>query len=144
MKKGLFCVPAALALACCSCGNGLAPVAGTVTYKGAPAAGATVHFRRAGVGPLNEQAVMGIVQGDGSFALVCGAAGPGAPPGDYDVFVEWRQGPALAAAARHSRGDPRRKPPDRLKGRYADPKHPRLHAAIRAGANHLPPFELTD
>jgi hypothetical protein len=144
MRKGLFGAVAALALASCSCGNGLSPVSGTVTYKGAPAVGASVHFRRTGVGPLNEQTVMGIVQGDGTFTLVCGAQGPGAPAGEYDVLVEWRQGAGPAKAQGHGRGDPRRKPADRLKGRYADPKRPRFHAVIRAGANHLPPFELTD
>ncbi|HZY83325.1 MAG TPA: hypothetical protein VFE78_00730 [Gemmataceae bacterium] len=144
MRKGLFGAAAALALACCSCGNGLSPVSGTLTYRGAPAAGATVHFRRTGADPLNEQSVMGIVQADGTFTLVCGAQGPGAPPGEYEVLIEWRQGPSPAGAARHGRGDPRRNPADRLKGRYADPKRPRFHAVIRAGANHLPPFELTD
>lgn len=144
MRKGLFCAAAALALACCSCGNGLHPVSGTVTYKGAPAAGASVHLRRTGADPLNEQSVMGIVQGDGSFTLVCGALGQGAPPGEYDVLIEWRQGTGPAKAPGHGRGDPRRKPPDRLKGRYADPKRPRFHAVIQAGANHLPPFNLTD
>ena len=34
--------------------------------------------------------------------------------------------------------------PDALKGRYADPKHPLLHATVEAKATNLPPFELTD
>ena len=34
--------------------------------------------------------------------------------------------------------------PDVLKGRYADPKRPLLHATVEAKATNLPPFELTD
>jgi hypothetical protein len=139
MKKVLWCVVAAEALAGASCGNAhnLNPVAGTVTYKGQPAAGAVVFFQRQGTDPMNEHLIMGIVQHDGSFSLVCGPHGAGAPPGEYDVLIEWKQ----------DRSQPKglaAKTQDRLKGRYADPKHPRLHAAVKAETNHLPPFELTD
>jgi hypothetical protein len=130
---------AVMAVSFTSCGkaNRLYPVFGTVTYKGAPAAGAAVFFHRQGADPMNEHAVMGIVQEDGSFTLVCGAAGQGAPPGQYDVLIEWKQdqnhGKGLAHKGR-----------DRLKGRYADRKHPRLHAVVNTESNHLSPFELTD
>jgi len=33
---------------------------------------------------------------------------------------------------------------DILKGRYADPKRPLLHATVEAKANNLPPFQLID
>ena len=47
MKKGLFCALVAFALASGSCSrNGLYPVAGKVTHKGDPAAGAVVYFHR--------------------------------------------------------------------------------------------------
>jgi hypothetical protein len=138
VKKGLFYATAALALACGSCGgNGLYPVSGRVTYKGDPAAGAVVHFRRAGADPMNEHAVMGIVQQDGSFTLVCGSLGPGAPPGDYDVLIEWRPSSNPARGLSH-------KGPDRLQGRYADSRRPLLRAAVKAETNHLPPFDLAD
>jgi hypothetical protein len=137
MKKRMLCATATLALACTSCGNGLYPVAGKVTYKGKPAAGATVFLRRQGGDPVNEHLIMGIVQGDGSFTLACGSVGPGAPPGEYDVLVEWKQG------SNQAKGRPQ-KGPDRLKGLYADPKHPRLHAVVKAETNQLPPIELTD
>ena len=93
MKKLVFCLTALLALTCASCGrkNNIFPVSGKVTYQGTPAAGATVIFHRQGGNPLNEHMVMGIVQEDGSFELVCGPLGKGAPPGDYDVLIEWRQ-----------------------------------------------------
>ena len=139
MKRLFGYVMALLPLACASCGNtsGLYPVSGTVTYKGKPAAGAAVFLQRKGSDLLNEHTIMGIVEEDGGFTLVCGSIGKGAPPGAYDVLIEWRQdlNPAKGLA---------RKGHDRLKGRYADPKRPRLQAVVKAETNHLPPFELTD
>lgn len=111
-----------------SAGNRLYPVSGTVTYKGAPAAGAVVEFRRPGSDPLTEQAIMGLVGQDGTFTIACGQLGTGAPPGEYDVLIKW---PDVPSGRR-----------DRNKERYADPKHPRLHAVVKAEANTLAPFEL--
>jgi hypothetical protein len=130
---------ALLAIACASCGNSncLYPVSGTVTYKGKPAAGAAVFFYRKGGDPMNEHAVMGIVQEDGSFTLVCGSLGNGAPPGEYDVLIAWKQDQNQGKGLAH-RGR------DRLKGRYADPKRPRLHAVVHAASNQLAAFELTE
>jgi hypothetical protein len=138
MRKSLFCAVAVCALACSSCGSsGLYPVSGLVTYKGQPAEGAVVFFRRTGADPLNEQTIMGIVRQDGSFTLVCGSMGEGAPPGEYAVLVEWRQ------SSNQAKGQAQ-KGPDRLEGRYADPNRPLLHAVIKAERNELAPFELTD
>jgi hypothetical protein len=137
VRKVFFYLTAALALTSVSCGNSvLSPVSGKVTYRGAPATGATVFFQRQGVDPLNEHLIMGLVQEDGSFELVCGSLGKGAPPGEYDVVIEWK--PVID----QRQGRPRHGP-DRLKGRYADPKHPLLHAVVKAEATTLPPFELT-
>ena len=127
----------ALALACASCGKNIYPVSGTVTHKGSPAAGAVVFFYRQGGSPANEPAIMGIVQEDGSFELMCGSLGKGAPPGDYDVVIEWKQ-VSVKGEGRPQRG------PDKLKGRYANPKHPLLRAKVEAKTNELPPFELTN
>jgi len=127
-------------LACGSCGqenNGLYPVWGEVTFRGSPAPGATVFFNRKDADPLKEQMIMGIVQEDGTFELVCGALGEGAPPGEYDVLIEWKE------ILGQSRGRAQRGP-DKLNGRFADPKHPRLHATIKAEPNELAPFDLTD
>jgi len=139
MKALLWCATAATGLACASCGNSsnLYPVSGAVNYKGAPAAGATVFFQRQGGDPMNEHVIMGIVQKDGSFALVCGSLGKGAPPGEYDVLVEWKQHLSQA------KGLPP-KAHDRLRGRYADRKNARFHAVVKAETNQLPLFELTD
>jgi len=139
MRKVVFCLAAALALTAVSCGNknNLYPVSGKVMYQGAPAAGAAVFFYRQGVDPMNEHMTMGLVQEDGSFELVRGSLGKGAPPGEYDVAIEWKQ------VFGQSKGRPQHGP-DKLQGRYADPKHPLLHATVEAKTNDLPPFELTD
>jgi hypothetical protein len=128
---------AALALACASCGKGnLHPVSGKVLVNGGPAAGAAVFFVRQGGDSMNDHLIMGIVQEDGSFELVCGPLGKGAPPGEYDVLIEWRR------SSGHGKGHSQHEP-DRLERRYADPKHPLLHATVKAGTNQLDPFELT-
>jgi len=139
VSKVVFSLTAALALACASCGNKnkIYPVSGKVAYNGAPASGAAVFFYRHGADPMNEHMVMGLVQEDGSFELVCGSLGKGAPPGEYDVVIEWKQ------VSGQSKGRPQHGP-DKLKGRYADPKHPLLHATVEAKATQLDPFELTD
>jgi hypothetical protein len=112
------------------------PVFGKVTCQGQPAAGAVVFFRRHGGSAASDPLIMGIVRENGGFELVCGSLGRGAPQGDYDVAIEWRQ------PSPH-RGGPSRAGPDRLAGRYADPSHPLLRARVVAGPNDLPPFELT-
>src|SRR5258707_15381005 len=106
-------------------------------YKGSPASSAVLFFFRQGRDSSNDPVIMSIVQEDGSFELVCGSLGKGAPPGEYDVVIEWKQ------ASHGSRGRPKHGP-DKLKGRYADPKHPLLHATVEAKTNNLPPFELAN
>ncbi len=139
MRKVFLCLTVSLALVCASCAgkDAVYPVSGKVTYKGVPAAGAVVTFHRRGGDSLADPTIMGVAQQDGSFEVVCGARGRGAPPGDYDVLIEWTR----------FTGPTNRRPqagPDILRGRFADPKNPRFHAEIKAGANKLPPFELTD
>jgi hypothetical protein len=125
----------------CSKPHGIYPVSGRVTYKGEPAAGALVFFHRQDADPAREQTMMAVVGNDGSFSLDCGALGKGAPPGQYIVLLRWKSDP--------SRPSPRSPTeaatlPDRLGGRYADPRHPLLHAVVRAETNILPPFELSE
>jgi hypothetical protein len=137
VRKVFSCVTVALALACVSCNKTIYPVSGKVTYNGSPASGAAVFFFLQGSDSVNEPAIMGIVQEDGSFELVCGSLGKGAPPGDYDVLIEWKQ-VSGQGQVRPQHG------PDKLKGRYADRKRPLLHAKVEARATDLPPFELMD
>jgi hypothetical protein len=138
VRKLLLCATAALACASCANKDHLYPVSGKVTYNGSPASGAAVYFHRRG-GPPAAPPIVGIVGEDGSFEVVCGSLGKGAPPGDYDVLVKWK-GTACACQGR-------RQPqigPDRLNGLYADPQHPLLHATVEVGRTELPPLELTD
>jgi hypothetical protein len=139
MRKVVLCLTAALVLASASCGNknNIYPVSGKVMCKASPASGATVFFTRKGGDTMNDHMIMGIVQEDGSFELVCGSLGKGAPLGEYDVLIEWKQ------VSGQSKGRPKQGL-DKLKGRYADPKHPLLHTTVEAKTNDLPPFELMD
>jgi hypothetical protein len=143
MKHYSHVAAAAVALACSACGNphGIYPVSGKVTYKGGPAAGAFVFLVRQGADSVRDQTMMGVVQGDGSFTVDCGDFGKGAPPGEYDVLVQWRYDPSLPAARSPTEAAARG---DRLKGRYADRKRPLLHTVVRPESNVLSPFELTD
>jgi hypothetical protein len=132
MRPIFICMTAGLALSGVSCGkNPLYPVSGKVLYQGAPATGAAVFFYRPKAQALDEHLIMGIVQDDGTFELVCGSVGKGAPAGEYAVLIEWKQD--AGAGKRRA---------DRLQGRYADPKQPRWHALVEEKANHLSPFEL--
>jgi hypothetical protein len=130
---------AACALACSSCGNssGLYPVSGKVLVNGEPAVGATVTFVRKGsTDPLKEPTPQGMVGDDGTFTLR-GPGGDGAPPGEYVVLVEWKEG----AGSKHGRA-PALSAPDRLKKKYLDPNKPLLTATVEAKTNNLPPFDL--
>jgi len=137
--KLLSLAAAACALACSSCGNpaGLYPVTGKVLHNGAPAVGATVTFvRRGAADPLKEPTPQGVVGEDGGFTLR-GPGGDGAPPGEYAVLVEWKEG----AGAKRGRA-PALSAPDRLKKKYLDPNKPLLTATVEAKTNALPPFDL--
>lgn len=140
LKSAIYSVGIVLALSTISCshhGESIYPVSGKVTYKGAPAAGAAVFFSRKHADFATENLVMAIVQNDGCFELVCGPFGKGAPPGEYNVAVEWKP------VTGQKNGNPQRGP-DKFKGRYADAKRPLLHATVEPRSNDLAPFELTD
>jgi hypothetical protein len=139
VRRVAFLVTAVLLTACSACGNSGSrfPVWGKVLYDGRPAAGALVYFHpKAGTTSARGAVAQGVVGDDGTFTLA-GPEGDGAPPGEYAVLVEWKQGagttpgraPALTA-------------PDRFHGRYLDPNSPLLTAEVKAAKNRLPPFEL--
>jgi hypothetical protein len=140
MERLLVFTAIALASSTTGCSkneHNLYPVSGKVLYNGLPAAGAAVFFYRQGANPLEEQMVMGVGRDDGRFELVCGPWGKGAPPGEYDVAVEWK--PIIGQRG----GNPLRAP-DRLNGRYSELNHLRLRATLEAKPNELPAFELTE
>ena len=140
MRKTLVLLAGSLcALACGACGgpSGLYPVTGKVMVNGEPAVGATVTFVRKGsLDPASQPTPSAVVAEDGSFT-VSGPAGPGSPPGEFVVLLEWKEGagkprgraPALSA-------------PDRPTKKYLDPNHPLLTATVEPRNNVLPTFEL--
>ena len=144
-----------LILSCAGCGNsaGLSPVDGKVFYKGEPAAGARLYFHRTDADASHGPVPSAEVAEDGGFQVTCGDLGSGAPPGTYNVLVEWREGPLrthradLAKKVGKDAVKGRKfelKADDRLHGRYLDPGHPKLHAEVKLGSTSLPPFELND
>jgi hypothetical protein len=110
------------------------PVRGQVFFDKKPAAGAFLLFV-----PVNEPAEpkdprpRAYVNAEGKFSLSTYDAEDGAPAGDYIVLVTWEGG---------TTPDGREEPPDKLHGRYSDPKQPKLNATVKPEANELSPFHL--
>jgi hypothetical protein len=104
-----------------------------VLFDGKPAAGATVFFC-----PVETEAEAlapyGVTDADGSFTLTTYLTFDGAPAGEYVVTVRWPGPPRRGEDAQG---------PDRLKGRYDDPKTSKLRATVEKKPNELPPFQLT-
>src|SRR5687768_432734 len=115
-------------------GKPVHPVRGQLFVKKAPAVGAELIFV-----PVDEPdeptdpRPRAVVGEDGSFALSTHGDGDGAPAGEYVVVVTW-PGKVLP--------DGREEPPDKLFGRYADPRRSRLRATVKEGTNELEPFQL--
>ena len=140
-RRCLFAVLGAAALAA-GCGPKAisvpktAPVAGSVTFKGRPAAGYRVTFHpRFDIGAV-KFTPSGETDAAGRFTLSTGAAGDGAPPGEYAVtvvkpkVVSDRTAGGLETEV------------DDLKGKYADPAAGAFVVRVTAGANTLDPFRL--
>jgi hypothetical protein len=115
------------------------PVRGQVFAAGKPAEGALVVFHP--VQSTDERALKpsGVVKADGSFALqsydpqTCPTPRDGAPAGEYLISVSWI--PPDYATYRNVL-------PDKLQGRYSDPKSSGLRATVKAEPNDLPAFQL--
>jgi hypothetical protein len=108
------------------------PVRGKVFLDGKPAAGATVFFYPVETDP-EALAPYGVADAGGSFTLTTYRTFDGAPAGEYVVTVRCPGPPQRP-------GDERG--PDRLKGRYADPKTSELRATLERKPNEVPTFEL--
>ena len=119
-----------------ACGKGRKtcyPVRGRILVDGKPAPDAIVMFHPAFEDP---DRVMPIGQADaeGNFAISSYVNGDGAPVGEYIVTFEWRERSGLLK--NNFEG------PDRLKGRYFDPKKSALRITVEKRRQELPPFEL--
>jgi len=95
---------------------------------GKPLSGGLVTFVPKGDLPVTPS---GVIQSDGTFSLVTGGSGDGAPPGDYKVRVE---APQLQATGKS------KKPPFPFK--YTDEDSSHLVITVRADTNQLEPIRL--
>lgn len=129
-------------LACVSCGGGKQyyPVHGKVLVNGKPAEGVLVVFSMVdNPDPEPPRPTAGTKE-DGSFEIKTyltkdRVLKTGAPAGKYVVTCLW-----LPPEAAHL--GPGQPVPDRLQGRYMDPKSSTLQVEVPEHAVDLPPFEL--
>ncbi|MCS6853052.1 MAG: hypothetical protein NZ700_17995 [Gemmataceae bacterium] len=138
-RGGIMWGVAALALLTSSCGTDdvrlpVFPAQGKALYQGQPMVHALVVLH-----PLNEAEMPGVrpsgrVAADGSFVLSTYTENDGAPAGEYLVTIEWY--PPRPEDEEADVG------PDRLEGRYSNPKTSGLRCTIKEGTNEIPPFEL--
>jgi hypothetical protein len=108
-------------------------VKGKVLLKdGTPLSGGHVYFVPVN-GTMAPEAEIG---SDGSFELVTGRSGPGAPPGDYKVRIEPKDPTLMASSKRAGKA----KLPFATK--YLDEDSSELRVTVRAQANQLEPLRL--
>lgn len=97
---------------------------------GKPLDGGWISFVPRGDLPVTPS---GEIRPDGTFSLVTGGSGEGAPAGEYKVRVE---APQLQTANPKSRKKPI------IPARYADEDSSGLVVTVRAGSNQLEPIRL--
>lgn len=112
---------------------------GEVMINGQPANGAVIRLYP--VTPQKDVASpivpTGTVQENGVFELTSYSTGDGAPEGDYRATLEWPD-PKLNA----TKGGMPEDPPDRLKGRFSNPKRSTIKVHVSAEENVLKPIVL--
>lgn len=129
---GLF----ALIILLPACSGGLQTVKGKVTQKGTPLKGAIVFFHPAdGSTPAT-----GVADAEGVYSLSTGTTS-GAAPGEYKVTIRWPAEPDPSKAGKIPNSSDAPLPPDRLMGKYGDPKTTKLRATVNRGSNDVP-FDL--
>jgi hypothetical protein len=132
---------AAAGLVGCGRGGGLAPVSGTVTYRGQPVPGASVAFIPETVGALPAS---GLTDNTGRYELMTTVPGDGVPPGKYLVAITARgpdkplpPGEASVVVGDAVPGDPL------IPERYFQPDTSGLTAEVPAGGTTAD-FTLTE
>lgn len=101
--------------------------------RGEPAANALIQLCVAGNPILDRWRPHAVVGADGSFRLTTFVTDDGAPAGTYALTVTW---PAPPKRRFDAEG------PDRLRGRFADPRRPVLQIQIVPGQNDLGRIDL--
>lgn len=132
------------------------PVSGTVTYKGAPVADASVGFvpdAPPGPNPPGRGA-FGRTDDQGRFQLMTFVAGDGVVPGNYKVTVTKVEGDTSAPQAEEGSddyddpeaagGSKPTEPKHLLPEKYADFRKSDLTASVKDGDPQEFTFELTD
>ena len=110
------------------------PVAGAVVFDGKPTPGALVVFHPVLGSQSSTPPAHGTVKDDGTFELTTYTANDGAPPGEYQVTVEWRR-------LVDDNGE-KRLGPNVLPGRYSQAKTTDLVVRVAEGPNSLPPLQV--
>jgi hypothetical protein len=143
---------AAASVTCClalspGCGGreGMAPVRGTVTYKGQPLTTGQVQFIPDQPGII--RGAFGMIDESGRYALSTHDAEDGAYVGKYKVTVASR-GPDLPIPAK-KRGkmmaeDMQGSGKPLIPARYFDQEKSKLSAEVAAGKTNVIDFDLTD
>lgn len=110
----------------------LYPVQGKLLVSGQPVIGAVVGFHPV-AGDFDDKGTRpaGVVGDDGSFKVSTFGVNDGAPAGEYTLSIFWPQFPG--------KDDPG---PDRLKGKYANPKTSNIRVKVEEQANELDVLDL--
>lgn len=122
----------------------LIPVEGKITVKSEPATGAKVTLHPV-EGAVADAGLFpsGVADESGRFVLSTYEAGDGVPVGNYQVTVVWPdtdfKPKKISDIEDAVQGG---ELPDKLKGRYAQPKTSKLTASIESGTTELPVIEL--
>jgi hypothetical protein len=111
------------------------PVDGKLSVAGTPAVGARVTLYPVASKEKYVERPRATVEADGSYHLTTFNTRDGAPEGEFALSVVW-PGPRLKNQAEDEEG------PDRLLGRYADPKRPAARVRIEAQTRSLEPIDL--
>ena len=124
----------------CQAGKRFYPVRGQVFIDGKPAEGVTIVFHLEDDPDQPPTQPTAIVQADGSFELRSYLVKErelknGAPPGPYRVTCVWYPADLNKYLGQENL-------PDKLKGKYADPKTTPLRAEVAEKPNELPAFQL--
>ena len=124
----------------CSKTNRKIPVTGTVSVAGQPASGAVLIFLMDGGGA---EAVSGsaVAGEDGSYS-VKSSMQDGLPPGNYSVAVTWPDRSKKLTPGQLMQGATPEDGPDKLQGKYSNPKSSNLHVEVKLGSTEIPPFNL--
>jgi hypothetical protein len=110
------------------------PVEGRVLIAGQPAEGVQVFLHP--LDPSQRGDPRGVTDGEGRFHLRTYHDGDGAPAGEYVVTVYWPDAGAPNAAGEDQL------PPDRLEGRFVNPRNTSLRASVAAAPTVLPTVEI--